>query len=152
MTSIKKQLLALFFILIVAPILQLIYPIAGNILLSLGIIGVILIYLLQSRKQDHSKILAEFIKEGDLQDQNKKNLISMNNPHLSYILDVFTKTIRDFQESIEEIQKLTDVVIDTASDSTKQSNLMAEVNLTVSQGAQQQAEDAGMCQVFLDRV
>ncbi|MEN0648373.1 substrate-binding domain-containing protein [Caldifermentibacillus hisashii] len=142
MTSIKKQLLALFFILIVALILQLIYPIAGNILLSLGIIGVILIYLLQSRKQDHSKILAEFIKEGDLQDQNKKNLISMNNPHLSYILDVFTKTIRDFQESIEEIQKLTDVVIDTASDSTKQSNLMAEVNLTVSQGAQQQAEDA----------
>lgn len=57
--------MALFFILIVALILQLIYPIAGNILLSLGIIGVILIYLLQSRKQDHSKILAEFIKEGD---------------------------------------------------------------------------------------
>jgi methyl-accepting chemotaxis protein len=142
-SSIKKQLLALFLILIVALILQLFYPIAGNILLSLGIIAVIIMYLLQSPKQqDHSKVLAEFIKEGDLQDQNKKILESMNNPHLTYILDVFTKTIRDFQESIEEIQKLTDVVIDTASDSTKQSNLMAEVNLTVSQGAQQQAEDA----------
>jgi hypothetical protein len=82
-TSIKKQLLALTIVLIVALILQLFYPIAGNILLSLGIIGVILIYLLQSRKQDHSKILAEFIKEGDLQDQNKKNLEPMNNHHLS---------------------------------------------------------------------
>lgn len=116
------------------------FQIIGNLMILAGIVGIFLIYLQEKRKTDPANILAEKIKSGDLQDVNKDDFVGES--AYGYILNVFTQTIRDFQESINEIKNLTNIVIETANESIEQSNLMAEVNLNVSRGAQLQAEDA----------
>lgn len=116
------------------------FQIIGNLMILAGIVGIFLIYLQEKRKTDMANILAEKIKSGDLQDVNKDDFVGES--AYGYILNVFTQIIRDFQESINEIKNLTNIVIETANESIEQSNLMAEVNLNVSRGAQLQAEDA----------
>lgn len=140
MKKLQNQLISVILILLIALITNQFFPALGNLLLLASIAGLVVIYIVETRKVDPARILAEKIKAGDLQELKKDDF--SETPDLSYILNVFSQTVRDFQESIEEIQKLTKIVIETANESMEQSNLMSEVNLTVSQGAQMQAEDA----------
>ena len=138
--SVQKQLLGLSVGLLLAWVISQFFTLIGNLLLLIGIAGIFSIYLREKRKQDPADVLAETIKTGNLQDLKKGDLAE--HPALEYILNVFTQTVKDFQESIDEIQKLTKIVIETANESTEKANLMSDVNLTVSRGAQLQAEDA----------
>lgn len=138
--SVQKQLLGLSVGLLLAWVISQFFTLIGNLLLLIGIAGIFSIYLREKRKQDPADVLAETIKTGNLQDLKKDDLAE--HPALEYILNVFTQTVKDFQESIDEIQKLTKIVIETANESTEKANLMSDVNLTISRGAQLQAEDA----------
>src|SRR5690606_12107702 len=132
--NLKNHLIVLIVFFILSLIVNQFFQIIGNLMILAGIVGIFLIYLQEKRKTDPAHILEEKIKSGDLQDVNKDDFVGES--AYGYILNVFTQTIRDFQESINEIKNLTNIVIETANESIEQSNLMAEVNLNVSRGAQ----------------
>ncbi|MRH44334.1 substrate-binding domain-containing protein [Aquibacillus halophilus] len=138
----KKALIIISVFFVAAFVVRQFSELYGNIMLVLTFIGIIGTLFLQRNKKDYSDVVAELIREGNLEDSSKLSVISKESPSLSFIMEKFTTTIRDFQESIEEIKKLTNVVIETAGESSEQSKSMTEVNMTVSRGAQQQAEDA----------
>ncbi|MEQ6390026.1 substrate-binding domain-containing protein [Bacillaceae bacterium S4-13-58] len=115
----------------------------GNVLLIISILSFAVIYIILHRKIDFSVQTAQLlIKSKELKNKDQLNQIQQASPELSFILEEFTSTIKNFQSSIREIKKLTDVVIETANESSIQSKAMTDVNLAVSQGAQQQAADA----------
>ncbi|MDL4842268.1 substrate-binding domain-containing protein [Aquibacillus rhizosphaerae] len=140
----RNLYIALFtFIFFIAFIVRQYFSLVGNIIFILVFIGVIVFELY--RRKDHSEsedLAIQLIRQRDLRDTNEWNEINQSNPNMAYIYDEFSSTIKNFQTSVHEIKRLTNVVIETADESSHIAKSMTEVNLSVSKGAQQQADDA----------
>ncbi|MBU9714000.1 substrate-binding domain-containing protein [Evansella tamaricis] len=139
----KKNLLGIIilFFAIGSLVVRQFYVLPGNILLGLSFVSFAAIYFIFNKTADYSTIAADLIKEKDLENKEKKEQLKKN-PNLSYIINEFSTTMKEFQDSIFQINKITNVVIETASESSAHARAMTDVNLAVSQGAQQQALDA----------
>lgn len=93
-------------------------------------------------ENDLSQEAVDLIKSKDLRLTEEWQHISKSNDNMAFIYQEFSSAIKSFQNSIKEIKRLANVVIETASESSDISKSMTEVNLAVSQGAQEQASDA----------
>lgn len=91
---------------------------------------------------DANQAAVDLIKNKELRLTNDWKEVNQSNDNMAFIFNAFSSTIKNFQLSIEEIKRLTNVVIETASESSETSKSMTEVNLAVSKGAQEQAADA----------
>ncbi|UFU00691.1 substrate-binding domain-containing protein [Radiobacillus kanasensis] len=99
-------------------------------------------WLQQDKKKEDVEHAAELIKKRNLHNNQEWKQLSETNPHLGFIIQELQNVIKEFQHSVVEITRLSKVVKETATESSAQSKAMTNVNLSVSKGAQQQAEDA----------
>lgn len=115
----------------------------GSILFIVGILGNIFsIFFLDKGKEKDVDILYTKIKNKDLLVDNIVKKLEKENEKLYYLFDEFTKVIRDFRTSIEEMTNLSKVVKQTANESSLLSQNLIDINNFIVEGAQKQAMDA----------
>jgi len=115
----------------------------GNILFIVGILGNIFsIYFLDKGKEKDVDIVYTKIKNKNLLVDNIVKNLEKENEKLCYLFDEFTKVIRDFRTSIEEMTNLSKVVKQTANESSLLSQNLIDINNFIVEGAQKQAMDA----------
>ncbi len=115
----------------------------GSILFIVGILGNIFsIFFLDKGKEKDVDIVYTKIKNKDLLVDNIVKKLEKENEKLYYLFDEFTKVIRDFRTSIEEMTNLSKVVKQTANESSLLSQNLIDINNFIVEGAQKQAMDA----------
>ena len=115
----------------------------GSILFIVGILGNIFsIFFLDKGKEKDVDIVYTKIKNKDLLVDNIVKKLEKENEKLYYLFDEFTKVIRDFRTSIEEMINLSKVVTDTVNESSLLSQNLIDINNFIVEGAQKQAIDA----------
>jgi 2',3'-cyclic-nucleotide 2'-phosphodiesterase (5'-nucleotidase family) len=115
----------------------------GSILFIVGILGNIFsIFFLDKGKEKDVDIVYTKIKNKDLLVDNIVKKLEKENEKLYYLFDEFTKVIRDFRTSIEEMINLSKVVKQTANESSLLSQNLIDINNFIVEGAQKQAMDA----------
>lgn len=118
----------------------------GNIFLIVGITAYLRsIYIFLKDKNDYTKVISEKIKNKDLLKDKFIEEVHRINPDLYYIFNEFTRTIIEFKDSVEEIIKLSNVVTETANESTDLSKTMIDINNYIAKGAEQQAVETENC-------
>ena len=115
----------------------------GSILFIVGILGNLFsIFFLDKGKEKDVDIVYTKIKNKDLLVDNIVKKLEKENEKLYYLFDEFTKVIRDFRTSIEEMTNLSKVVKQTANESSLLSQNLIDINNFIVEGAQKQAMDA----------
>ena len=115
----------------------------GSILFIVGILGNIFsIFFLDKGKEKDVDIVYTKIKNKNLLVDNIVKNLEKENEKLYYLFDEFTKVIRDFRTSIEEMTNLSKVVKQTANESSLLSQNLIDINNFIVEGAQKQAMDA----------
>ncbi len=101
----------------------------GNILFIVGILGNIFsIFFLDKGKEKDVDIVYTKIKNKNLLVDNIVKNLEKENEKLYYLFDEFTKVIRDFRTSIEEMTNLSKVVKQTANESSLLSQNLIDIN------------------------
>lgn len=132
--------------LIIGFIIRQFLAITGNIFLVISIIGYAGIVLISLRNEkDYSNIVSEKIKNKNLLKDKSIEKLSEVNPDLYYIFNEFTTTITEFKNSIKEIIKLSNVVTETANESSDLSKTLIDINNYIAKGAEHQALDTEKC-------
>ena len=140
----KKLVICISTVLLIIAFLVMHYvSVLGNFLFLIGILGNILaIFAFDKGKEKDLEIVYNKIKNKDLLIDNLLKSLEKENSKLYYLFDEFTKVIRDFRTSIEEMINLSKVVTDTVNESSLLSQNLIDINNFIVEGAQKQAMDA----------
>jgi methyl-accepting chemotaxis protein len=140
----KKLVICISTVLLIIAFLVMHYvSVLGNFLFLIGILGNILaIFAFDKGKEKDLEIVYNKIKNKDLLIDNLLKSLEKENSKLYYLFDEFTKVIRDFRTSIEEMINLSKVVTDTVNESSLLSQNLIDINNFIVEGAQKQAIDA----------
>lgn len=130
-------------LLIIAFIVMRYMTMVGSILFIVGIVGnIFAIFFSDKDKEKDIQLIYNKIKNKDLLEDESVKALEKENFELYYLFNEFTKIIRDFRSSIEEMIKLSKVVTETANESSLLSQNLIDINNFIVEGAERQAIDA----------
>ncbi|MFW5995869.1 MAG: substrate-binding domain-containing protein [Halanaerobiaceae bacterium] len=142
--------IALFF-LIAGFIFRQFHVLSGNILIIIGIVGYVTdVYIFPEKYKENINFISKKIRNKNLIIDNTEELMSNISSDLNYIFDQFTENIIEFKNSVDELNNLSNVVIDTANESSDLSRTLIDINNNIAQGANNQASKIEECRKDLE--
>ncbi|PNR95314.1 substrate-binding domain-containing protein [Petrotoga sp. 9PWA.NaAc.5.4] len=139
----KKLVICISTVLLIIAFIVMRYMImVGSILFIVGIVGnIFAIFFSDKDKEKDIQLIYNKIKSKDLLEDESAKILEKENSKLYYLFNEFTKIIRDFKSSIEEMINLSKVVTETANESSLLSQNLIDINNFIVEGAERQAID-----------
>ncbi|MFW6256698.1 MAG: substrate-binding domain-containing protein [Bacillota bacterium] len=122
------------------------YEFIGHIFLVIGIVGYMVeVFILSGEDNNYIEKVSEKIRNKNLTKDESIASLAEIDANLNYIFEQFTSTIIDFKDSIDEINKLSNVVTDTANESSDLSGTLIDINNNIAEGAERQVLEIEDC-------